>query len=174
MLQDIEMTSTTLFIFSGLPASGKTTLAKLLAAKTGAAYIRVDTVEQGLKDICDINVETEGYRLSYRLIRDNLELGNSAIADSCNTVKITRDAWENVALNSGASFRNIEIRCSNISEHESRVKSRVCSDEFSRAQTWEQVKNRYYEPWVKEIFEVDTAGKTHQESFHTLCEILGL
>lgn len=63
-----------LYIFSGLPASGKSTLAKLLAAKVGATYVRIDTVEQGLRDLCNFKVEGEGYRLSYRIIRDNLDL----------------------------------------------------------------------------------------------------
>ncbi|HHP0493126.1 TPA: AAA family ATPase, partial [Vibrio harveyi] len=80
------MTIPTLYIFSGLPASGKSTLAKLLAARVGAMYVRVDTIEQGLRDLCHFKVEGEGYRLSYRIIRDNLELGLSCIADSCNPI----------------------------------------------------------------------------------------
>lgn len=82
-----------LYIFSGLPASGKSTLAKLLARKIGAMYLRVDTVEQGLRDLCNVKVEGEGYRLSYRVIRDNLELGVSCIADSCNPIELTRQEW---------------------------------------------------------------------------------
>ncbi len=53
----------TLYIFSGLPASGKSTLAKLLSAKTGSMYVRVDTVEQALRDLCNVNVEGEAIAL---------------------------------------------------------------------------------------------------------------
>ncbi len=35
----------TLYIFSGLPGAGKTTLAKQLANQVGAFYLRIDTVE---------------------------------------------------------------------------------------------------------------------------------
>lgn len=48
--------SPTLFIFSGLPATGKTTLAQQLAKKTNTVYLRIDTVEQGLRDVCNIVV----------------------------------------------------------------------------------------------------------------------
>ena len=81
--------------------------------------MRIDTVEDGLSELCGLKIEAEGYRLSYRIIRDNLKLGISAIADSCNTIKITRKEWENVATESGATFYNIEISCSDIREHES-------------------------------------------------------
>jgi predicted kinase len=40
----------TLFIFSGLPGSGKTTLSKRLAKAKNAVYLRIDTVEQAMKD----------------------------------------------------------------------------------------------------------------------------
>lgn len=38
-----------LYIFAGLSASGKTTLAKRLSQESGATYIRVDTIEDALK-----------------------------------------------------------------------------------------------------------------------------
>ncbi|MFP5386577.1 MAG: AAA family ATPase [Bacteriovoracia bacterium] len=41
----------TLIIFSGLPGSGKSTLASLLATHLKATYLRIDTLEQGLKDV---------------------------------------------------------------------------------------------------------------------------
>ena len=44
----------------GLPGSGKSTLASVLARETGAVYIRVDTLEQALRDLCSVGVEGEG------------------------------------------------------------------------------------------------------------------
>lgn len=37
-----------LIVIGGLPATGKTTLARLLASRTGAVHLRVDTIEQAV------------------------------------------------------------------------------------------------------------------------------
>ena len=82
--------SPTLYIFAGLPGSGKTTLSRQLARRFGAAYLRIDTIEQALRDLCGVAVTGEGYRLSYRVAADNLQLGVSVVADSCNPIELTR------------------------------------------------------------------------------------
>tara|TARA_Y100001960_G_scaffold247205_1_gene262430 strand:- start:624 stop:1130 length:507 start_codon:yes stop_codon:yes gene_type:complete len=163
-----------LYIFSGLPASGKSTLAKLLAAKTGAMYVRVDTVEQGLRDLCNVQVEGEGYRLSYRIIKDNLGLGINCISDSCNPIEITRVEWQEVAESVGARFVNIEVCCSDASEHEQRVSTRVSEITNLRLPDWKQVQNRHYEPWQADIIKIDTSGKAIETSFLELIEKLGI
>ncbi|MFT6987561.1 MAG: putative kinase [Psychromonas sp.] len=75
------MNNPTLYIFSGLPVSGKSTLAQLLSRRIGAMYICIDTVEQGIRELCGFKVEGEGYRLIYRILRDNLNLGLSVISN---------------------------------------------------------------------------------------------
>ncbi|GAA3900497.1 hypothetical protein GCM10022405_27350 [Gibbsiella dentisursi] len=37
-----------LLIFGGLPGTGKSTIARLLAAKLGAVWLRINSVEQSL------------------------------------------------------------------------------------------------------------------------------
>ena len=76
------MKNPTLYIFSGLPATGKSTLAELLARRVGAAYVRIDTIEQALRDLCSVDVQGEGYRLAYRLAADNLRLAGRVILDT--------------------------------------------------------------------------------------------
>jgi predicted kinase len=39
-----------LIIFGGLPATGKTTIARDLARQLGATYLRIDTIEQAIRD----------------------------------------------------------------------------------------------------------------------------
>ena len=163
-----------LYIFSGLPASGKSTLAKLLAAKTGATYIRIDTVEQGLRDLCNFKVEGEGYRLSYRIIRDNLELGISCISDSCNPIELTRREWQEVAESAGAKFINIEISCSDSSEHEQRVIARRSETTNLKLPDWKQVQSRHYESWRADVIKIDTAGKSIEMAFAELAEKLSV
>ena len=101
-----------LYLFSGLPASGKTTLARRLAAHLGATYLRIDTVEQALRDLCHWDVQGEGYRLCYQVAADNLKLGRDVVADCCNPIELTRREWHQVALSNGADYTDIEICCS--------------------------------------------------------------
>ncbi|KII75680.1 AAA family ATPase [Vibrio renipiscarius] len=163
-----------LYIFSGLPASGKSTLAKLLATKTGAMYVRIDTVEQGLRDLCRFKVEGEGYRLSYRIIRDNLALGISCISDSCNPIELTRNEWQDVAESVGARFVNIEVSCSDRAEHELRVNTRQCEVVNLTLPNWQQVQSRHYESWKTEVIKIDTSGKNVDQSFAELTEKLAV
>ena len=163
-----EMNKPTLYIFSGLPGSGKSTLAQELSKATGFIYLRIDTVEQGLRDLCKFKVEGEGYRLSYRIAQDNLKLGIGVIADSCNPIVLTRSEWNEVATKSKVTFTNIEVVCSDISEHRKRVENREPTIEGHKLPTWKDVENREYHSWSDERLVIDTAGKTVSESVHEL------
>lgn len=93
-----RLSSATLYIFSGLPGSGKTTLSWLLARRVGAAHVRVDTIEQALRELCSVDVQGEGYRVAYRVASDILNTGVSVVADSCKPIALTRHEWHQVAL----------------------------------------------------------------------------
>lgn len=153
-----------LFIFSGLPGSGKSTLAQGLARQVKGVYVRIDTIEQALRDVCDIRVAGEGYRLGYRVAADNLRLGLSVVADSCNPIGLTRREWERVTLDAGAAYVNIEVLCSDSEEHRRRVESRRSEVEGLTLPTWSEVVRREYEHWTAERLVIDTAGRSLEES----------
>jgi predicted kinase len=161
-----------LYIFSRLPGVGKSTLSQRLAARLRCAYLRIDTVEQSLRDLCSLAVEGEGYRLSYRLAADNLKIGVSVVADSCNPIELTRREWEEVALNSKATPINIEVACRDKTEHRNRVETRRSDIPGHRLPNWEDVEQRLYHKWSKERILIDTSGKTIEESFDELCSAL--
>ena len=140
----------------------------LLAKRLAAAYLRIDTVEQALLDLCSFNAEGEGYRLSYRVAADNLHLGVSVVADSCNTMELTRREWQAVAAANGANCSDIEICCSDEAEHRRRVETRDGGSQGLYVPSWTEVQNRRYEPWQSDRVVVDTAGKTIDESFNAL------
>ncbi len=150
-----------LFIFSGLPGSGKSELARLLATGHGAAWLRIDTIEQGLRDLCAFEPQGEGYRLAYRIAADNLRAGLSVVADSCNPWELTRREWEAVAAENGAVAVNIEVVCSDREEHRRRVEARGWP-------AWSEVENREYHPWTRQRITIDTAGLTARQSFEEL------
>lgn len=153
-----------LFILSGLPGSGKSTLSQFLARKYRIPYLRIDTIEQGLRDLCHIDVVAEGYELSYRIAAEHLKLGFHVVADSCNPISLTRMAWETVAKNNHSDFINIEVVCSDKDEHRHRIETRKTEIENLKPLTWEDVENRIFHSWESERIIIDTAHKSIEES----------
>jgi predicted kinase len=166
----MQKSKTVIYIFSGLPGVGKSTLAKCLAGKINAVYIRIDTIEQGIRDLCNINVQGEGYRLAYRIVEDNLKIGNSVISDQCNPVKLTREEWKNIALKNNCEYIKIEISCSNKMEHKNRIENRKTDIENLKLPAWEEIMEREYEPWDEEHIAIDTANKSVKECVNELME----
>lgn len=153
-----------LFILSGLPGWGKSTLAGQLARAVNGVYLRIDTIEQALRELCDIQVGGEGYRLGYRVASDNLRVGLNVVADSCNPVALTRREWERVAHDAGAAHVNIEVLCTDTEEHRQRVESRISDVGGLALPTWSDVLRREYEPWTAQRLVIDTAGRSPEES----------
>src|SRR5262245_46007311 len=50
VIPDIDRTRLMLIIFGGLPGTGKTTIARELAHRTGAVLVRVDSIEHAVRD----------------------------------------------------------------------------------------------------------------------------
>ena len=148
-----------LYIFSGLPGTGKTTIASRIANHLALPYFRLDTIEQGLKDICSINVGGEGYRLTYRIVSDNLRIGNDVIVDCVNPWDLTRKEWESVAISNQARYVNIEVICSDKAEHEKRACLRQNDIEGFELPSWEDICKRDYESWTEERIIVETSSK---------------
>jgi predicted kinase len=167
------MKTPTLYIFSGLPASGKSTLAELIARRVGAAYVKIDTIEQALRELCSIDVQGEGYRLAYGVVADNLRLGISVVADSCNPIDLTRREWERVATDVGAQYVNIEVVCSDLQEHRMRVEARRSAVQGLRLPTWQDVTARPYDRWAAGRVVVDTFGRSAQECVDELLATMG-
>jgi predicted kinase len=157
-----------LYIFAGLPGTGKSTLARRLAGDRGSAYLRIDTIEQALRDAGLPIRGPEGYLIAYAVAVDNLSLGRDVVADSVNPLAITRNAWRDVAERCKSGFVEIEVICSDAAEHRSRVEARSTDIPNLRLPTWSDVVHREYEPWDRPHIIIDTSGQTVGQSLAAL------
>ncbi len=162
-----------LYIFGGLPGTGKSTLARQLARQRNAVHLRIDTIEQALRETGRYVTGPEGYTIAYRIAADNLTLNLDVVADSVNPLHVTRAAWRAVAMHAIVPFVEIEVVCSNQTEHRARVETRTADIAGFRLPTWDEVVRRAYEPWNAERIVIDTAGQTPAQSIATLERALG-
>ena len=154
-----------LIVFGGLPGVGKTGIAKELARQIGAVYLRADSIEQALRDSGTVAdpMNYAGYRAAYAVAGENLRLGLCVIADCVNPLQLTREAWREVARQSGVRIVEVEVTCSDPRAHKLRVEGRSSDIPGLKLPTWQEVLGRNYEPWDREHMVVDSAVSTIEE-----------
>lgn len=160
-----------LIVLSGLPGVGKTTIARELAAAMGAVHVRIDTIEQALRNT-GLNVEGEGYCVAYAVAEDNLRLGRIVLADCVNPWPLTRDEWRSVADRAGVRAVVLEIVCSDIVEHRRRVESRSTDIAGHVLPAWTEVVERDYRPWDSDRVVIDTARLDVEESVRAILSMV--
>lgn len=152
-----------LIVLGGLPGSGKTTVARLLAQRLEAVHLRIDTIEQSLRATGIGKVGVAGYVVAQRLAADNLVLGRKVIADCVNPVRESRAAWHAVATETAAQIIEIELSCSDPAQHRVRIETRTADIPGHVLPDWEDVQTLAYEPWPGAI-QIDTAGRSAEET----------
>ena len=161
-----------LIVLSGLSGVGKTTIARELVIATGAVYVRIDTIEQALRN-AGVNVEAEGYSVAYAIAEENLRLGRSVVADSVNPWPLTREAWRAVGDRAGVRTVDVEIVCSDLDEHRRRVESRRPDIAGHRVPAWTEVVERDYRPWSVERLVIDSGLLDVTESVRRILALAG-
>lgn len=154
-----------LVIFAGLPGVGKSTVAQALARDTGAVYLRIDRMEQAMRDagFADEEIAGAGYGVAQAVARDNLGLGRLVVVDSVNPWQLTRDAYRQVALDAGVGSLDVEIVCTNPEVHRLRVETRVSEVAGLVLPTWSEVLGRDYHAWDIEPLRLDSAHLSIEE-----------
>jgi predicted kinase len=145
-----------LIVFGGLPGTGKTTIARELSRRLRASYVRIDTIEQSLR-AAGLAVGAMGYVIANAVAGENLRIGRVVVTDSVNPVLASRNGWRETASKNGARLVEIEVICSDASEHRRRVESRPPDIGGLALPSWHDVVNRVYESWDREHVVLDTA-----------------
>lgn len=160
-----------LYIFGGLPAVGKTTIAKELAQQLRAVYIRIDTLEQSLIDLgvaTTENMEAKGYIIAHNITRENIRNGVSVVVDCVNPIEQSREEWRNIGLDCSCDYLEIEVICSDINEHRLRVEKRKGDISNLILPTWDDIVKRFYEPWTTSRLIIDSSKLSVQQSVETI------
>jgi len=154
-----------LIIFSGLPGTGKSTLADILGRTLHIPVFALDWLEATLVR-CELQPAKDdkplgfaGYELMTILAERQLMLGQSAILDSVAAYQNIRRTWLALASKYGADRRVIECICSEEQLHRSRLHTRKRNIPGWHELEWSDVERvkQYYATWKEEHLVVDMA-----------------
>jgi predicted kinase len=156
------MSRAVLVAFAGLPGVGKSTVARLVAQRLPAAYVRIDSIEQAMRSsgVLAGDVGPAGYIAAYGIAEGNLRLGIAVVADSVNPLPETRTAWRQTAMAAGAPLVNVEVVCSDQVEHQRRATTRQSDVPGLAVPTWPAILQRDYRPWIDDRLQIDSAVMT--------------
>ncbi|MFE0731465.1 adenylyl-sulfate kinase [Streptomyces antibioticus] len=148
-----------LIVLGGLPATGKTTPARLPAARVGGVPLRIGTIEQAIVRSGPARqpLGPVGHVVGYAPAEEHLRQGLTVVAESVNPLAVTRDAWRDVGVGASVPVIEVEVICSGPVEHRRRVASRSVDIPGPVLPDWQQVLRRDYASWDREHVVVDTA-----------------
>jgi predicted kinase len=155
-----------LVVMTGLPCSGKSTVAYGLAARLGWPVFSVDPIDSAMRGE-GIDAEAAGaaaYGVAARLASEQLGVGLSVIVDGCNADRALHDMWLELAGRTGARLDVIE--CATAEPlHRARVTGRVRGLAHYPEVTWDFVEEMrgYFAPWETHRLRLDTGAATPAE-----------
>jgi predicted kinase len=152
-----------LIVFTGLPGTGKTSIAEAMARELGIPVFAKDWLEATLIR-CELEpidnsrgLGSAGYELLTTLTEGQLRLGQSVILDSVASTLSIRAEWRALAQTYQAEWRVIECICSDEAAHRDRMKVRQRNIPGWYELDWSDVERvkAYYALWDEERLILD-------------------
>lgn len=159
------MEGSNLIVFSGLPGTGKSSVAKEVGRHLNTPVFAKDWLEATLKrgelrpkDENSPNLGYVGYELLSTLAERQLQLGQSVILDSVASVEPIRQQWRELAQKYQAKWIVIECICSDEKVHRQRLLERQRDIPGWHELTWAEVERvkGYYVTWNEERLVIDS------------------
>ncbi len=150
-----------LLVLSGLPATGKSALARALGQRLGIGVLSVDPIESAiLRAGIAPGFETglAAYLVAETLADDHLSLGQDVIVDAVNAVEPAKSMWRSLAARHRAALAIVECHCSDEALHRTRLETRQRDLVANFPEpTWADVqqRRREYTPWAQPLLAVD-------------------
>jgi hypothetical protein len=152
-----------LITFSGLPGTGKSTIAEAVARTLRIPVFAKDWLEATLIR-CELMpaengppLGSAGYELLTTLAERQLKLGQAVILDSVASTLSIRAKWRALAQTYRADWRVIECICSDAAAQRARMKVRQRGIPGWHELDWSEVERvkAYYAPWEEERLILD-------------------
>jgi predicted kinase len=139
------MSTPSLIVMSGLPGSGKSTIAERIAQRLRVPVLSVDPIESAIiRAGIARSFETglAAYLVAEALASEQLKIGMSVIVDAVNAEEEGKDVWRGLARHYGQDPIVLEVVVADEALHRQRVESRVRNLHGFDEVTWESVEAR--------------------------------
>ena len=153
-----------LIVFTGLPGTGKSSLAEAIGRRLGIPVFAKDWLEATLRrcglgqdEVSTQAVGYAGYELLTTLALRQLSFGQSVILDSVASFERIREQWRRLAAEYRAEWNVIECVCTDESLQRRRLEERQRGIPGWHELEWAEVERvrGYYEPWEEDRLVVD-------------------
>jgi predicted kinase len=154
-----------LIALAGLPGVGKSSIARHLARRAGAVWLRIDSMDQAIwaSGTAPADLLDWTYRAAQAIAADNLFLDRDVVADCVNDCEAARDGWEAAASRAGADIVWLEIVCSDPVEHRHRIETRSTDIAGLNLPDWNAIEARAYHEWNRDRLIIDTAHRSLED-----------